>query len=241
MLVAFGGAGPAHAVRIAEEVGVKRVLVPLAPGTASAMGLLSTDIRLESTTTIINRTDLVDPAQIGAAFKSMEEKGARELAQAASAHSGTAFERWVEMRYYGQSFELAVPAPEGEVGAEWLAALVEQFHAAHQQSYGFRVDGEPVEIVNLRSTAVGKIRNPEMRRLGDIGGSADGAIKRRRPVYFNNEQGFAETPVYDRARLPGETGFSGPAIIEEKDCTTVVPPGWEVSVDEFGDLLVSRG
>ena len=240
MVVAFGGAGPAHAVRIAEEVGVQRVLVPLAPGTASAMGLLSTDIRLESTTTVISRTDLVDPAQIGGAFESMEAKGARELEEAASAHTGTAFERWVEMRYYGQSFELSVPAPEGEVNADWLTALVERFHAAHEQSYGFRVDNEPVEIVNLRSTAVGKIRNPDMKRLENLGGSPAEAIKRHRPVYFNNEHGFVETPVYDREKLPGKCSFGGPAIVEEKDCTTVVLPGWNVEVDEFGNLLVNK-
>jgi N-methylhydantoinase A len=241
MLVAFGGAGPAHAVRIAEEVGVQRVLVPLAPGTASAMGLLSTDIRLESTTTVISRTESVDPAQINSSFEKMEKNGEKELAEAASAHTGTEFERWVEMRYYGQSFELSVPAPSGEINAASMADIVERFHAAHEQSYGFRVDNEPVEIVNLRSTAVGKIRKPDLTALPANGNTVATAVKRTRPVYFTNEQGFIETPVYDREKLPGNSQFNGPAIVEEKDCTTVVPPNWNVTVDEYGNLLANRG
>lgn len=240
MLVAFGGAGPAHAVRIAEEVGVNRTLVPLEPGTASAMGLLATDIRLENTVTVINRVENLEPAQIAKSFEDMEQQGAEMLGHSAATHSGTRFERAIEMRYYGQSFELTVDAPEGEINSNWMSGLLEKFHAAHEQAYGFRVDAEPVEIVNLRSTAVGEIRKPGLKKLSSEGRSLDTALKSDRWVYFNSQSGFVKTPVYDRVRLPAGAEFDGPAIVEEKDSTTVVLPGWKTQIDLYGNMLISR-
>ncbi len=240
MLVGFGGAGPAHAVRIAEEVGVNRALIPLEPGTASAMGLLTTDIRLENTTTVISKVESLDLARIASAFDDMERQGAEMLGHSAATHSGTRFERAIEMRYYGQSFELTVEAPAGDIDSDWLTTLVEKFHAAHEQAYGFRVDDEPVEIVNLRSTAVGEIRKPGLKELPADGRSLNAALKTRRDVYFSPESGFVQTPVYDRVLLPPGVEFGGPAIIEEKDSTTVVLPQWRTHVDPYGNLLISR-
>ncbi len=240
VMMGFGGAGPAHAVRIAEEIGVDRVLIPLEPGTASAMGLLSTDIRLESTTTVIERTDSVDASALEEAFLRMEKNGSQQLAGAATAASDNAFERWLEMRYYGQSFELSIPAAEGAIDTNALAQIVSSFHTAHEQAYGFRVDDEPVEIVNLRSTAVGRIQNPKMRELPADEGDAGAAIKRTRQVYFQESEGFVETPVFDRSLIPPDSSFSGPAVIEENDCTTIVPADWEVETDTFGNLLITR-
>jgi N-methylhydantoinase A len=240
MLIAFGGAGPAHAVRIAEEVGVSRALIPLEPGTASAMGLLSTDMRMESTTTLISRAELLDPGSLQDAFALMESRGAATLREAASTHAGTHFERTVEMRYYGQSFELAVDAPEGEPDDAWMGSLLERFHASHEKAYGFRVDAEPVEIVNLRSTAVGEIRKPGLKLLPSVGGDLNAAMKTKRPVYFSPHAGFVETPVFDRVKLSAGAEFDGPAIVEEKDSTTIVPPGWKAQVDPYGNLLINR-
>ena len=240
MLIGFGGAGPAHALRIAEEVGINRALIPLEPGTASAMGLLSTDIRMESTTTLISRAELLDPSTLQNAFASMEEKGAATLREAASAHTGTRFERAIEMRYYGQSFELTVDAPVGEADHTWMSALLEKFHVSHERAYGFRVDAEPIEIVNLRSTAVGEIRKLGLKKLEPGGRSMDAAVKSERPVYFNAQTGFVATPVFDRVKLPAGAEIEGPAIIEEKDSTTVVLPGWKAQVDPYGNLLIVR-
>ena len=239
MLVAFGGAGPAHALRIAEEVGIARVLIPMEPGTASAKGLLSTDIRLERALSVINRADRVDVAQIESAFRQMETEGRSKLARSASTHAGIDFERAIEMRYYGQSFELTIPAPAGEFAKEWLDRLLELFHTAHERAYGFKVPGEPVEIVNLRSTTVGKIRKPEMLRLPNKG-DAGAAVKSVRKVHFSEAGGFIDTTVYDRARLGAGACLQGPAIIEEKDSTTVVHSGWTARVDEFGNLAIVR-
>ena len=240
LLVALGGAGPAHIVRIAEELGANRVLVPREPGTASAMGLLSTDIRLESITTMISRLDAVEPDRIEEAFKSMKQSGLSELEKTGDVHTSARVEQAVELRYYGQSFELTVPVPDGEVNAEWVKALADRFHSAHQQAYGFRVDDEPVELVNLRSTAIGEIDRPGMKHLASESQALRDALKSTRPVYFSPDAGFIETPVYARTKLTPNSDFEGPAIIEEKDSTTVVLPDWSVQVDEFGNVLVAR-
>ena len=133
-----------------------------------------------------------------------------------------------------------MPVPEGTYSQEWSAALADRFHAAHEKAYGFRVDDEPVELVNLRSTAVGKIRRPGMKRIDGTGGTVRDAVKSTRPVYFDPTVGYVDTTVYDRSKLPPESHFEGPAIIEEVDSTTVVLPGWSVEVDQFANLKISR-
>ncbi len=244
MLVAFGGAGPAHAVRLAEQAGIPRVLIPLGPGTASALGLLVTDVRMEGSTTLIVRADEIDPSRIADKFARLETAGREAHKIATSASGEPVFERAIEMRYWGQSFELSVPASEsGNIDAAWLSNLTESFHNAHEMAYGFRANDEPVELVNLRLTTVGKIARPKMHRLNNTSTDASTAIKGNRPVYFaesSDENGIAQTPVYDRSKLPAGAMFTGPAIIEEPDCTTVIHPGWTLRVDDFGNLGIEH-
>jgi N-methylhydantoinase A len=253
MLIGFGGAGPAHAVRIADQAGIPRVLVPLGPGTASALGLLVTDVRMEGSATLIVRSDEVELSLIAGEFERLESAGREAHRTAASASGEPIFERAVEMRYWGQSFELSVPTPEqSTIDDEWMSGLIESFHVAHETAYGFRANDEPVELVNLRLTTVGKIARPEMRKLDATGGDASVASKGERPVYFAEDslgtdggdsaasKGFVQATVYDRALLPAGAVFSGPAIVEEPDCTTVVHPLWQVTVDDFGNLTIEH-
>ncbi len=241
MLIGFGGAGPAHTVRLAEQAGIPNVLIPLAPGTASALGLLVTDVRMDSSATLIARADSVQPDDIAGHFARLEDEGAKAHQSAASSSGEPVFERAVEMRYWGQSFELSVPAPDRElIDRQWLNELCESFHDAHETAYGFRAQDEPVELVNLRLTTVGKIARPNMKKLEETSSDASSALKGSRPVYFSESNGVTETPVYDRVKLPAGAQFSGPAIVEEPDCTTVVHPGWDVQVDEYGNLSITK-
>ncbi|MBC8453400.1 MAG: hydantoinase/oxoprolinase family protein, partial [Chloroflexi bacterium] len=156
MLVGFGGAGPAHAVRLAEQAGIPRVLIPLGPGTASALGLLVTDVRMEGSATLIIRADEIEPSRISNEFERLEKAGREAHRIAASASGDPVFERAIEMRYWGQSFELSVPAPaNGTIDRVWLDDITESFHDAHETAYGFRANDEPVELVNLRLTTIG--------------------------------------------------------------------------------------
>jgi len=241
MLIGFGGAGPAHTVRLAEQAGIPNVLIPLAPGTASALGLLVTDVRMDSSATLIARADSVQPADIAGHFARLENEGAKAHQSAASSSGEPVFERAVEMRYWGQSFELSVPAPNREnIDQQWLDELCESFHDAHETAYGFRAQDEPVELVNLRLTTVGKIARPNMKKLETTSYDPSPALKGTRPVYFSESNGVNDTSVYDRVKLPAGAQFSGPAIVEEPDCTTVVHPGWSVQVDEFGNLSITK-
>ncbi len=240
VLIGFGGAGPAHAVRLAEQAGIPRVLIPLGPGTASALGLLVTDVRMEGTSTLIVRSDEVELSLIANEFERLENAGQEAHKVAASASGEPVFERAIEMRYWGQSFELSVPAPvRVTIDQTWMDELTESFHDAHETAYGFRAKNEPVELVNLRLTTVGKIARPRMRKLDHSGTDASVASKGERPVYFvenSGQKGVLQTPVYNRSKLPAGAVFSGPAIIEEPDCTTVIHPSWTVTVDEYGNL-----
>ena len=240
MLVGFGGAGPAHAVRLAEQAGIPRVLIPVGPGTASALGLLVTDVRMEGSATLIVRSDEVELSRISNEFDRLESAGREAHSIAASASGDPEFERAVEMRYWGQSFELSVPTPvSSTIDQAWMDELTESFHDAHETAYGFRANDEPVELVNLRLTTIGKIARPQMRKLDATNTDASSATKGERPVYFaenSGDKGIVQTPVYDRSKLPAGAVFTGPAIIEEPDCTTVIHPSWTVTVDEFGNL-----
>ena len=148
------------------------------------------------------------------------------------------------MRYWGQSFELSVPAPDRkDIDTDWMSELIESFHESHNSAYGFRADDEPVELVNLRLTTIGKIARPQLRKLDIINPDIKVAIKGERPVYFANESsqgGVISTTVYNRQKLPPRSTFNGPAIVEEPDCTTVIQPSWSVTVDDFGNLLVEN-
>ena len=244
ILMGFGGAGPAHVVRLAEQAGIPQVLIPAEPGTTSALGLLVTDVRMESSATLIERSDQIELSKITNEFERLENSGRIAHSSAASASGEPIFERSIEMRYWGQSFELSVPVPDRKIiDADWMSELIESFHESHNTAYGFRADDEPVELVNLRLTTIGKIARPQLRKLDIISPNAKVAIKGKRPVYFgtdSSEGGVIHTTVYDRPKLPAGSVFNGPAIVEEPDCTTVIQPSWSVTVDHFGNLLIEH-
>ena len=244
ILMGFGGAGPAHVVRLAEQAGIPQVLIPAEPGTTSALGLLVTDVRMESSATLIERSDQIELSKITNEFERLENSGRIAHSSAASASGEPIFERSIEMRYWGQSFELSVPVPDRKIiDADWMSELIESFHESHNTAYGFRADDEPVELVNLRLTTIGKIARPQLRKLDIISPDAKVAIKGKRPVYFGTDSskgGVIHTTVYDRPKLPAGSVFNGPAIVEEPDCTTVIQPSWSVTVDDFGNLLIEH-
>ena len=239
VMVAFGGAGPLHAGRLCEEMNIGLLIVPPSPGTASALGLLVTDLKHDFSRTRIMEEGGEDLGEINRLFASMEAEGRAVLQREGLGDESITFVRQVEMRYAGQSHELAVDFPAGEATADTLAGLREHFHTEHDRSYGHGYPGEPTELVNFRLSALGNIRKPKLREVAGQSGPASGARKSTRQVYFDAAGGFVETPVYDRARLAAGHRFDGPAIVEEMDSTTLVLPNCTVEVDRFGNLLIS--
>ena len=239
VMVAFGGAGPLHANRLCVEMHIGMLIVPPSPGTASALGLLVTDLKHEFSRTRIMQEDEEDLDEINGLFASMEGEGRAVLQREGLQDDSISFVRQVEMRYAGQSHELAVDFPPGEATAATLASVRVRFHAEHDRSYGHGYPDEPTELVNFRLSALGSIRKPRLREIAAQSGPVEEACKGTRQVYFDASAGFVETPVYDRSRLGAGHRFDGPAIVEEMDSTTLVLPGYTVEVDRYANLLIS--
>jgi N-methylhydantoinase A len=228
VLVGFGGAGPVHANALARDAEMPTLLIPPSPGIFSATGLLTTDLKRDAALTIMQRLDEVDPALVESSFAELERAGAEELALEGLAGDQVEFVRQIDMRYVGQSYELTVPAGDD---------LVERFHAEHDRTYGFAAPAEPIELVSLRLTSVGRIAKPPLRVL-ERGG--DPVPKERRPVFFAEAGDYVDCPIYDRYALAGGATFPGPAVVEEFDSTTVVHPGFTVTVDETANLIIEK-
>jgi N-methylhydantoinase A len=230
-LVAFGGAGPMHAVWLAEELEIAEVVVPWSPGTFSAWGMLQTDIRHDVVRSFYQPLADLDPQRVTDVFGELREEGAELLAAEGTAADEQYFARSADMRYVGQEYTVNVP-----IGADVdLAAIDEAFHDAHRVRYGHSTPGAPVEFVNLRLAAFGQIagraapfRPPEE--------DADPVLGPRR-VVFGGEPHDSAVLLRDRLR-PGAR-HEGPVVIEEESSTTVVPPGYTAEVDDHGNLLIT--
>jgi N-methylhydantoinase A len=240
-LVAFGGAGPLHANALAQELGIPTVLVPPAPGVASAVGLLMTDVRHEYVATRRQRLADADPKQVGKTFAAFEREANALLAQERDAWHSVSLVRTADLRYQGQSHELQVTLPPGPLGHGELARARGQFEEAHLRAYGYIAQDDPIELVNLRLAAIGRLP-PLPRKPVPEGDAPDAtrALKGRRPVWFKETEAFQSCPVYDRYRLCAGDALLGPAVIEEMDSTTLVLPGWGASVDGHGNLLLQK-
>ncbi len=234
-LMPFGGAGPLHAADIAMMMGMPRVFVPQRPGLLSAMGLLHADARGDFS---ITRLVLAEPGSVDTLNAGLKELERRSIAwlEREGAGAPSVFEWQAELRYFGQNFELPANLPAGSLDAETLASVVTRFHAAHEAAYGYSMPERPVEIVNLRLAVT--VQRPVPPLNAQVpGGSLRDAVADERDVWFVGA-GFVSTPVYDRDKLPAETRFQGPAIVEQMDTTTVVPPGATIDVDRAGNLMI---
>ena len=241
-LLAFGGAGPVHANRLAKETGMPTTIIPMSPGTTSALGLLVTDLKHDYSTTMIERIDRLDIAAAESAYQEMETRGRATLERENVGPERMSFQRQVDMRYVGQSHELTPSLPHSPLNAAEISRVLEQFHQEHNRAYGFSAPGEPVEFVNLRLTAIGRITKPRLRELEPRRGAAGpaAALKATRPVYFAESDGYVDCPIYDRYRLAAGHMLIGPAIVVELDSTTVIHPGYRAEVDRFGNLILGE-
>ena len=240
VLVSFGGAGPVHANRLAAEMEIPTTVIPMSPGTTSAMGLLVTDLKHDYSKTLIQRVNQLDLAVVEEFYRELEEQGRITLEREGMRSEDITFRRQMDMRYVGQSYELTVPLPDGRLGHAELNRVLEQFHQEHDRAYGYSAPNEPVEFVNLRLTAIGKISNPRLRELEQDSRDVTEAQKATRFVYFAENSGYVKCPIYDRYRLGAGCIVEGPAIVEEIDSTTVIHPGYQARVDKFGNLILTR-
>ena len=185
-MVAFGGAGPLHANRLCEEMSIGLLIVPPSPGTASALGLLVTDLKHEFSRTRIVAEGHEDPAEINRIFEAMEAEGRAALHREGLGDDRIGFVRHVEMRYSGQSHELAVECPPGTLTLDEIEALRRRFHVEHDRSYGHGYPDEATEMVNFRLAALGSIAKPRLREIESATGPTSDAEKGARSVWFGD-------------------------------------------------------
>ena len=237
-LVAFGGAGPLHAAELADELDIPRVLVPIAPGVTSALGLLMADLRTDLVRTVLRSSDVVEPEELSALYSEMEDEAIEWMRREGMARDAVTLVRMADVRYLGQGFELEVPMAADRLDAAELGQVYERFHDEHDRLYGYARRENPMEIVNLRVTALTELPRPKLEAAAGRSADARTALTGQRQVYFRNEP--MNSDIYDRDRLGQGNVFSGPAIVEQLDSTTVVWPGQRASVDALGNLILER-
>jgi len=238
-LIAFGGAGPVHAAHCAAEMSIPTVIVPRSPGLASAFGQLRVEIRDDTQRPLLLKHDDVEPAELEAVFRELEDGARSLLSKEGVGADELELQRSVDVKYYPQTTYINLRVPPGEITQETVDGLVDDFLERHAEEFGYSVGLEltSVEFVNARLTALGPAPVGELfpeRRTGDAGEAEAGT----REVHFAEAGGWVEATVYERARLFPEASFGGPAIVQEVDSTTVVPPGARVTVDGYGNLII---
>ena len=235
-LVVLGGAGPVHGAALAAEMGMAEVLVPEAPGVLAAFGLLSAAIEHHHARNLQARTDVDDLRAVDACLAELDSAGRARMREEGAPAREVRVAYAADMRYVGQSYELEVPiiAP---LTRERVAEIVATFHATHERIYGYARPQQLVEFVNFRAVHTYPLPRPVVRAAARASGAlADARIGERR-AYFG---GYMPTTLYERARLPLGARVAGPAIVEQDDTTTVIPPGVTALVDDAGNLRLRR-
>ncbi len=226
--VATGGSGPVHGCRLAQALGVPTAIMPAAAGVASAIGLLAADVKFDVARTYVTSLTAADTDRVAQMFETMEAEAADVVTESTGAPP-MRFAREVDLRYVGQGYELTV-----EVTGD-LHEVRKAFDAAYAQRYGYASEDQPVEATTWKVTAYGRGPKVELPRFAQRAGDT---VPERRPAYFPERGGFVDTPVYDRDLLSVGARLEGPAIIEERESTTVLPSGMTAEVDTYGNLLV---
>ncbi len=239
-LISFGGAGPMHACALAEELHISKIVVPPNPGLFSAYGLLAADFTCNLVQAIMETAEKIECSSLEETFYGLQERGRKILAAQGVKPPDMRFSRQLEMRYFGQGYELSVPVPH-QLTEESFQQALDRFHQKHQTMYGYSRKQEPLEMVNARLRAVGLVKKPKMkRRKAQKERTPRKALSTSRNIFFKEYGDFRATDVYLRERLKSGNLISGPAVVEQYDSTTVVHPGWEAEVDGFSNLVLRR-
>jgi N-methylhydantoinase A len=239
-LFAFGGKGPVHALGIARALDITRVVIPPAPGLFSSLALLFSEVEHHFVQTYFDPAGEIDLGKLEQVLTTLEQQGRSTLEQEGYHGAQARLERYADLRYAGQNSELTIPLALGVLTPECLAHLQEAFAVEHERTYGYRSDGEPVQLMGLRLVARGlseDVRVPERLIM-----TADPAPQRdsrsgSRQAYFGPQHGWLETPLVTRQDL-AQGFYDGPVIVEEYDATTIIPPGCRAGLDAWSNIVV---
>ena len=234
-LVAFGGAGPLHAVALAESVGIRRIIVPPNAGLASAFGTLVADLRVDRSWTHAYRSNTLDAGHVDERFNFLTESALDALRE--EGFSGTpVVQRSISMRYMGQNYEQDVTVPPGPITKSTLDIVFESFHKQHETFYGYSIAGEIMELIHFNVSVIGETPKITLPALNSP--STNGASNRTfRQVYFEGK-GSIECPIYLREAQAAGTVIKGPAVVDDVDSTVVLPAEKQLSITEQGLLII---
>jgi N-methylhydantoinase A len=234
MLLAFGGAGPVHAARIARDLGMAGVVVPRYPGVFSAIGLLMSDVKHDYVQSRMTPIEKLTTADVAGVFEQLEAHALQDLREDGFASDRIRIERALDMRYAGQGYEITIPyTRSGD-----LAELRTQFDRQHGTLFGHTAPQESVEVVSYRVRGIGLVPPVDLPRFERTGMPVSQALRETREVRFDGET--LACPIYDRERLDVGAIFLGPAVLDQFDCTTVILPGQRARVDEWKNLIVTQ-
>ena len=238
-IVAFGGAGPAHACEVARILGATRVVIPLGAGVTSALGCLAAPLSFESVRSLPGLLETTDWESVNGLYSEMESWGRDMLANSGVPEDQVRLTRTADMRLVGQIHEINVPIPDDTLAQNSTEVIESDFHQIYQQLYSRRNLSIPIEVQNWRLLVSGPqpILNLQ-EQIVEPNADARVALNGSRPAYFANANGFVECPVYHRYKLAAGAEISGPAIIEEEESTTIIRPGDSASIDRWLNLLI---
>ena len=238
VLVATGGAGPLHAAEIARTIGIPHVVVPPHPGVTAAAGLLASDVRYERAATAWQDLSALDADSLGRSYETLEAAVRQHLAGAGFEDDRVEVQRWADCRYQGQGYELRVEAPSGAVDDGWSSAVRDAFEARHEREYFGRFGDLGVQLVTVRVTGVGRMPALHWPGVGRRSEAQAPPVQRGVVFAVDGTAQLMDTRVYARADLRAGDELAGPAVIEQPDSTTLVPPGARARVDEIGNLVL---
>ena len=234
VLMAFGGGGPLHACALADDLGMRRVVIPRYPGLFSALGLLAADVRATFSRSHVAPLDAATLGNARAAAAALDVEARVALRRQGVADEAIRTVAELDVRYAGQSFDLTVPFDGDAV------AIAEAFHRRHERRYGYASRDERVELATVRVTAIGSAGTPPQTAGAGNGAQFDASATRIGVRRAWDVGGFVEAAIYDRERLPAGSSFDGPAIVEQYDTTSWIPAGWRAVCDARGNVIVEK-
>jgi len=239
-LVAFGGGGPMHAGRIALDLGIPSVLIPLTPGVHSALGLLMSDVKHDYVRSKLVGLDDLDLHEINHLFGQLIDQARADLHSEGFQDEDIKIEPYLDLRYAGQGYELTVPCPMPPLTKHDLVLMRSRFDTLHEQNSGHKAETEPVELVSLRLISLGLVPQAKLSPGKITGRKVEEAKTSERKVFFGKEHGMLDTEIYNRDKLEPGHRIDGPAIVEQLDTTTVIHPEQEATVDEYRNLIMRQ-
>ncbi len=239
-LVAFGGGGPMHAGRMALDLGIPSVLVPLTPGVHSALGLLMSDVKHDYVRSKLVGLEDLDLTEINRMFYQLIDRAKTDLMSEGFTDEEIKIEAYLDLRYAGQGYELTVPSPMPPYTQHDLAIMRGRFDTMHEQNSGHKAESEPVELVSLRLISLGLVPQAKLSPGKVTGRKVEAAKLGERKVYFGKEHGVLTTQVYNRDLFEPGHQITGPAIVEQLDTTTVIQPEQEAAVDEYRNIIIKE-